>query len=237
MYVMNNFQEGQKYDIQLEVAKFFVQRFTLKDHALIREEKILNANGAMYPLSPLTTVSFVAEQGSLSINKALSFSQKLPKYVYVFQISRDKENSIHRDPYYFQSFDVSDVALQLDEQKFPEGIGYSVNFNSNTWGVNSGEWAIGYRQFQRELNFQNPNSTITPYAWSGSGGYTIFVFSLQRDKAALGCGYLSPRSDLGQLNLLIKWRTPLPEAVKIFCIMEYSRVLHISKEKIPKWIE
>ncbi len=111
---------------------------------------------------------------------------------------------------------------------YPSPQGYVPNFEQN-------DFTRENYIFTRELNFMNKNLCFLDSGWDE--GYCIFPISLTLDRSTNVCEeYTTEPPSGGTLNLHIKWRHALPEAIVVVCIMEFYRVLILDQNRKPVWI-
>ncbi len=111
---------------------------------------------------------------------------------------------------------------------YPSPQGYVPNFEKN-------DFTRENYIFKRELNFMNKNLCFPDSEWDA--GYCIFPISLMPDRSTNACKeYTTEPPSSGTLNLHIKWRHALAEAIVVVCIMEFYRVLVLNQNRKPIWI-
>ena len=216
------------YRIKIEKAELCLQKYRLSPSAQLRQERMLSS-GAVYPMTINKTTSFVLEKGSSQGFRALTIASELPRMCYVFMTTRTSLNSIKESPFDFKQFDVSEMYMVADGTKYPSNLSYNPQFKK-------GHYIRDWRIFQKEMHYANPDLFFNSSDWAASG-YTIFPFNIVPDRS-IGCSeYIStPENKSGNLNLHLKFEKELDEAIVIFVMMEYYRVLRLDSSRKPSWV-
>ena len=213
------------YRIKIMKAKLNLQKYRLHPQALVRQEKML-ASFAKYPMTTNKTSCFMVDSNSTQIVKALTIASELPRMCYVFQVTRSSLNSIKETPFNFQTFNVSNMYLECDGSKYPNGVGYDTH-----WAY---EYVNPHKIMMKELSYSNQDMTFDKMGWIA--GYGVFPFNLVPDRS-VSCDYLSlPVSKSGNLNLHIAYSKPTTVPIAVFVIMEYYNVLTLDSHRKPAWL-
>lgn len=213
------------YDIKIEQAQIYLQKYRLTPSALAHQERILSSGGARYPMMTNHTVSFNAPADTKEISRSIVLAGPLPRMVYVFQVERNAIQNINSSPYRFVHNHVQECFLEIDGRKFPSGRSYTPSYFD-------GNYQKDFRLFQRELNYSNKDMFFSLHGWDS--GYNIYAFNLIPDRS-YGCDYLSlPKNTNGTVTLHITYSTPLTTPNTIFVMMEHHKVLTIDHNRKPR---
>ncbi len=195
-----------------------MQKYRLTTQAQLIQEGLLKKIGLKYPQMVLSTCTIPVEQGATFLTKTVVINGPLPRMCYIIQVSRASYlGSLYEDPLYFQNFNLSELYLEHEGNRYPSLQGYTPNFEIN-------DLARENYIFKRELNFTNKNLCFPDSGWDA--GYCIFPVSLTPDRSTNVCEeYMTEPPNSRILNLHIKWRCELPKAIVVVCIMEFYRVL------------
>ena len=216
------------YSIRIDVARLYIQKYRLSPVAQARQEKILaSPDGARFPMICPNTTSFNLMPGATEVTRPLVYSGRKPSTVYLFMVDRGAANgSIHKDPFNFQPFKLKEAYLEMDGAKLPDGLGYRPVFGKGRF---KREWMLSRKQqnfLPRELCFD----------WSDmdSGGYCILPFSISPDKT-WGCGTMSGEEGVATLSLHLAFHDALADAITVFTLLEYPRILSLDAQRRPSW--
>ncbi len=213
------------FRIKILKAQLFLQKYRLSPQAQIRQERMLS-DTAKYPMIVNKTASFMIERGSTEGFRALTIASELPRMCYVFMVTRESLNSIEHSPYVFGTFNVESMYLEADGEKYPSNLSYDPDFEN-------GRIIKNFMVAKKELFNTNKDPFIDHEAFAGF--YSIFPFNLVPDRS-LDCDYISvPENKAGNLNLHVKFRKELGEAICVFVIMEFYKVLTLDSHRKPLW--
>ncbi len=214
------------YRIKILKAQLFLQKYRLSPQAQLHQERMLSS-GAKYPMIINKTASFMIEKGSTQGFRALTIASELPRMCYVFMVSRDSLNSIQHSPYVFDTFGVRNMYLEADGEKYPSNLSYDPDFAK-------GRTIKNYMVAKKQLFNTNTDPFIDHEAFAGY--YSIFPFNLVPDRS-LGCDYISvPENKAGNLNLHVKFEKELSQAICVFVVMEFYKVLILDSQRKPTWL-
>ena len=222
---MKELMELPKVRIKIVKAQLYLQKYRLSPLAQIRQEQML-ASGAKYPMIVNKTTSFVLERGSTEGFRALTIASELPRMCYVFMVARDRVNALNSSPFLFENFGLNNMYLEADGVKYPNSLAYNPDFSAS-------HYIKDFRIAQKELNFANSDPFINSFAWVAN--YSIYPFNLVPDRS-IGCEYVSvPENKAGNLNLHLAFEKELEQAVCVFVIMEFYKVLNLDSQRKPTW--
>ena len=215
------------FRIKIEKAQLCLQKYRLSSPAMSRQERML-ASSAKYPMIVNKTTSFIIEKNSTQGVRALTIASELPRMAYVFMVSRNALNSVTESPFNFKPFNLSELYLEADGNKYPSSLSYTPKFRE-------GRFIKDWKIFQKELNFENQDLYFNSDGWLATG-YSIFPFNMVPDRS-VNCNYLSiPENKSGNLNLHVKFNSELTEAICVFVVMEYYKVLLLNSARKPSWM-
>ena len=229
-------QEGQQpaqlpqYQIKISKAQLYLQKYRLTPSALAHQERILaSPKGALYPSNVLNTSSFTLGTGVKDHTKTIVHGSKLPRMIYVYMVKRDSLSSMGADPFCFDHNKISSIHLEVDGQKYPNGLAYTPDFPT-------GNYVKDFALFQRELAYGNPDLGFRLNDWEG--GYTIFPFNLVADRSFNCNEYLSvSENPTGTVSLHMHFSEELPHPVTVFVTQEHFKTLALDSKRKPHWFE
>jgi len=223
-FVLLTPDEG-KFHIRLLTARYMVQKYRLTDQALSLQRKMLKSAPIHYPSTVQETKTFYAQKGENSFRRNIILSSVLPRRAFVMQVSRDNfDGELKSNPFSFRNNKTSELYFQIDDQKFPLGIGYKPDFVNN-------RITKDYHMFLREVDFKNENIVISnEHIWRSD--YTIFCAKLTQDHS-YDCKYITPPRT-GTLELKISWQKPLVFNTVIIVILEFYKDL-VFNGKTIRW--
>ena len=111
--------EPISYQVKVDMARLYVQRYRLAPPTLTRMEQILRSGGALYPMIAPKSSSFIVEKNSTEVSRPLIFSGLLPSMVYVMLVGRDTIENLHSTPFRFHHFNYSEIWMESDGPEAP----------------------------------------------------------------------------------------------------------------------
>ena len=209
--------------IEIHKAILYVRRVKVNQALSLGHQIGLLKQNAIYPVTKTQLVTYTVGQGAMSYFKDNVFSTiRLPKFVVVsFVTVRAFNGSYLEDPFNFQHFHASYVALLCDGQSIPYRDTYQPDFDN---GLYAKEYMMAIIHNTQHFNTNlNNGITMTDFA---KDGRTFFTFNLAPDFDMFST---QPPRD-GNLRLDLKFAKPLPSAINVIVYGIFDGEMQLGKE-------
>lgn len=217
---------GTTYKTYLQQCILYARRVKVHPSVLEGHKIGLQKKNAVYPYTKSKTVYYSIAQGTQTFIKENLFSSgKIPKFIIVAFVKQSAfDGDLTSSPFYFDHFDVQNVALYLDGQSVPYKRAYEQNFTKN-----SRQYADTYvRSILQctELFNKNCNNGIDMNDFANEG-YTFFTFNLTPD---FDMNQTQQPND-ANLRLDIRFKKALPNAINLIAYGIFDANLYITKDR------
>ena len=211
------------YRVKLTEAYLKIRKVKVNPSITMAHEIALKKGPAIYPIRRVECKSFIIPAGNPSLVKDNVFSGLVPKtFVFGLVESEAFNGAYKKNPYNFQHFNMSSVALSVNGEAIPFkpiqlSFGANKRFIEAFSTLFSGTGKMYY----------NMGNDISRDEFSN--GNAIFAFDLTADM----CGSSPHFSTVqrGNLTVDIKFSTAPAAAVSIVCYGEFENLIQIDAER------
>ena len=209
------------FKVAILAARMYVRRVDISPSVFTGHQKALAIGPAKYPIKRVVCKYFTIPQFNIATNQENLFSGQMPTKIIVGMVDTEAFNgSYKKNPYNFQHFNVSQVALSVPGFKeplkpltprFPDQniLSYlSLLLGTNKWGRDEG---IGIDR--------------TEYG----RGYTLFAWDLSPDLSEGGDHFQLKRNTSVRLEL--KFRAALARPVNVIVYAEFENMIMIDSDR------
>ena len=199
------------YDLAMSVRK------VVPSESVLREiEKQFNSKPQIFPFTRSLIKNFVLPSGLLDGSLFNIFTgTQLPRSIIVGMVSQTAySGSYKKNPYYFQHYNCCEMSVRVNNISYPT-IPYRPNFPED-------RFQKMYRGLFDNIGIYSSDVglDITPLHFKGN--CFINVFDLTPDRCN---GFHRHRNLQGVMDLNLKFRTPLGEAVKVIIYGVYENII------------
>ena len=219
-FALNAYGAKTDFKIQFEQVILSVARAAVNHSVINGHASGLRKHNAHYPILHTNLVTFTIPKGQSSYVKDHLFPDQTPKVLAIAMIENTAYNgNIKKNPFNFQHFDLSKIALYLGGRSIP-GPPLTPNFDG-------GLYLQSYVQTMRAMNYYNSDDTngITPDEFAN--GYTIYAYDLTGEKD-IGT---SNRQGLtsNNLRLELKFAKDLPSTINVLIWAGFDSYVEITQ--------
>ena len=219
--------EDHNYKISITSAVLYVRRVKVHPSVLMGHSIGLKKQNAIYRYTKSKVVNLGIPQGNSSYIKENIFSKSiLPKFVVIGMVHGNAyDGSVTQDPFKFQPFQVTSVALYRNGQSLPYRRPYITDFYS------AGNKKV-HDAFVRSMicNTQMLNTNLNNGIELNdfkTGGYTLFTFNLTPD---WDMNQVQTPKD-ANLRLEITFSRATTHAINVICYALYDTKLEITEAR------
>jgi hypothetical protein len=213
---------GAEAKVKIIHASMFVRKVKLSPSVFLAHAKTLENGTAKYPIRRTVCKAFAVPQQYLDVSHEKLFSGQLPTRLVIGLVDNRAFNGDRtRNPFNFQHFDVSEIALYLDGQQqhavrplqpdYGHGL-YMRAYNSLFSGTGK--------------NFNDEGLYISREDYAN--GYALYAFDLTAD---LGEDDHFSLLKQGSVRLSLKFASPLPATVSVIAYAEFENVIEIDRDR------
>ena len=215
-----------RYDIRIEEAKLYLQKYKLTSDAADSVKDMLETKGLLYPVINHNLCNFIVQNGENSFRRALPITN-MPRMIYLFFVNRSALHSKHVDPFNFESYGLQEAFIEADGRKFPQNQGYTPD-------IAHGFTRKDYRMMLGEMGHKLPKDTlINQTDWAN--GIFILPFNMTPDRS-VGCDYVSPNKELTTPIIVnLRWNQDLKEPISVMVMTEHYKLLHLNADGKFSW--
>ena len=207
--------------VKIENVALFVRK--VKVHPSIQLDHIrgLERMTAKYPVSRVETKVFSVPKGNMMANQENLFLGQLPKRLVIGMVENKAFNGDKtKNPYNFQHFDVSYLALQVDGKQVPS--------KALTPDFAKGLCTRSYASLFTGTGFMGHDRGNQLSRDEYAQGFTLFAFDLTPNLDDGGHFHLKKQ---GNLRLELHFKTGLPETINVIVYAEFDNVIEVDKAR------
>ena len=208
------------FKIKFSSVILYVARAEVNPSVINGHADGLRRQNAIYPIIHNKLLTFTIAAGHNSYTKDRLFPDEAPKCLMIAMVENDAYNgNIKKNPFHFQHFDLSKIALYRDGNSIP-GRAFSPNFDDE-------KYLRSYLNTIRTLNYYNSDDTngLTPKMFAN--GYTIYAYDLTPEK-----DITAPHNqgNLGKnLRLELTFKDPLTATINVLLFASYDSAVEITE--------
>lgn len=208
--------ENANYKVVLTRARMFVCSVVGDPAMILAHREMLKTTNFRIPINHVSIQAVRIPKDISEHNITNLFQKKLPKRIVIGFVRQSRiDGTFNRNPFVFENFNLETLAVKLSGQTV-FGEVQKLDFENN-------DYLIEYFQTLVALGLDNSNRGIklTPQLWSKL--YNLHAFKLVPGPVD---NYIEhPQS--GPVDISIKFRQPLPEAVDVLIYSETNKLLEI----------
>lgn len=223
--LMSKGAAGTRYTILIEKAILYVTVKKIAPWVREAHESRLLTTNAKYPMRKIKMKFFTRGADRSDLSEPNLLSGQLPQKIIIGMCdTRAFNGDLKRNPFNFQHFNVSEIALTQNGQDIPFKP-LNMNFEN--------ESLVGYYQLMQSLGLWNSNITngIDPYKHYKKG-YTLFGVNFNFVE---GDSFELVRE--GTISLVLRLKEAVNHGITIIVYSEYESVLEIDKDRTIHYSE
>ena len=215
--------DGPDYKVQILEATLFVRRMKISPSIQLAHSRALEKGNAKYPIRRVLCKMMSVPAGNITLSQDHVFLGALPNRIVIACVDNTAfSGNFARNPFNFQHYNVTSVAVHVDGEQIPakplrpvfQGpiINYVRSYHTLFSGTN--------KMFEDQGN----EITRTDYG----NGYTLYAFDLTPD---LTCGGHFNLQKHGDLRLEINFRQALVQTINVIVYAEFENIIEIDKSR------
>jgi len=219
--------DGSKFKVVISKCILYVRRVQVHPSVELGHRTGLIKKNAIYPYTRSKTITYTIPTGSYTYFKENLFSTAvLPKFVVVGMVHADAcAGTLMKDPFVFEHFDVSSIALYRDGQCVPYKREYNLTFDNVKGDLVTDAYVRSILQNTQILN-KNVSPSIDLADFKDTG-YALYTFNL------------TPDFDLTQvqqvrdanLRLDLRFSKALPHPINVIVYGIFDSVIEITGQR------
>jgi len=203
-------------------ASLFVRKVKLSPSVFLAQAKALENATAKYPIKRTVCKAFAIPQNYRDITYEKLVSGQLPTRLVVGLVNNASFNGRRdRNPFYFQHYNLSEIAVYLDGQQQHSLKPIQPNFEL-------GQFVRAYNTLFSGTGKLNRDEGIQISRDEYDKGYTLYAFDLTADLAEDDHFSLVKQ---GNLRLALKFANPLPHTVTVITYAEFDNVIELDRDR------
>ena len=210
----------KRYKVIFDEVLFKVCMIKVSPGVILGQAKALETRNALYPYTRVETKAYSIAKGTHAINLDNLFQMSRPSRLVFGLVSAEAFNGNYKkNPFRFQHFDVTDVAVVVNGETVP-GRPLKVNFDeAKERDYMSGYLALFEGTGRSGTDFGNG---ITPKEYAA--GHTLFVYNLDPEFKRGKYLNLVKRANV---RLEMRFAKPLPETVNVVVYAEHPSLFEV----------
>jgi len=203
-------------------ASLFVRKVKLMPSVFLAHAKTLERGTAKYPIRRVMCKSFAIPQNYLDVNHEKLFSGQLPTRVVIGLVSNRAFNGhTESNPFNFQHFNLSEIALYLDGQQQHAIRPIQPDYEHGQYIRAYDSLFVGTGKLSRD---EGLFITREDYA----NGYALYAFDLSAD---LGEDDHFSLVRQGNVRLAMKFAAALNTTVSVIAYAEFENVIEVDRDR------
>ena len=214
----------KKYKLELLDAIFKVCMVRVSPGIILGHAHALETRNALYPFTGCEIKTYSIAKDNSSVNLDNVFQYTCPsKLVFGFVSAAAFNGDFTMNPFNFQNFDVSDVAVVVNGETVP-GRPLKLDFA----GTKGREYITSYLNMFEATGRMGTDfgNAITPAEFAK--GNTLFVVNLDPQTKRGKYFNLVKRANV---RIELRFKTPLPETVNIIVYAEHQALIEVDKTR------
>jgi len=208
--------------VKIISAVMLVRKVKLSPSVFLAHAKALERSNAKYPIRRVVCKTFTVPAGFLDVSHEKLFSGQLPTRMVVGLVRNDAFNgTLARNPFNFQHFGLSEIAVYVDGQQQQCVRPLHPNFAGEQY-ISS---YLGLFSGTGKLNKDDGNNIERS---DFAKGYALYAFDLSPDLAEDDHFNLSRQ---GGVRLVLKFSTALAATVTVVAYAEFENVIEIDRNR------
>ena len=222
-YIMSAAAENKKYKVILEDAVFKVCMVRVSPGVILGHANALETRNALYNYTRCETKSYSIPKGTQSFNLDNVFQLSRPSRLVFGLVSSDAFNgSYTKNPFRFQHYNVTDVAVVVNGETVP-GRPLKLNFDGTGRDSISGYLQLFEGTGRSGADFGNG---LSPADFAD--GYTLFVYNLEPN---LKRGKYLNLVRRANVRIELRFSVALPETINVVVYAEHPAIFEIDQPR------
>jgi len=221
-FTMCNMNEDE-YTVEIVDIYLKICKMEVSDAIILAHSEALKESNAVYPFTRCETKAFTYSKGLSNITIDDLFHGRQPSRIVFGMVSAEAFNgNAKKNPFNFQHYNVSDIALTVDGISVP---GKALQLGG--WG---GDNADGRQYIDAYLNLSEVSGTMGQNAGNAitveqfAQGYSLFAFNLEPQ---LKSGNYMNLVTQGNVRLEIRFKRALPETMVAVIYSERNSIFEV----------
>ena len=211
------------YKVQILEATLFVRRMKISPSIQLAHSRALEKGNAKYPIRRVLCKMMSVPAGNITLTQDHVFLGSLPNRIVIACVDNTAfSGSFARNPFNFQHYDVTSIAVHVDGEQIPTKPlrptfqGPSLNYIRAYHTLFSGT--------NKMFEDQGNEISRTDYGQ----GYTLYAFDLTPDLTCAGHFNLQKQ---GNLRLEVNFRQPLAQTINVIIYAEFENIIEIDRSR------
>lgn len=213
---------GAACKAQIVHASLFVRKVKLMPSVFLAHAKTLERGTAKYPIRRVVCKSFTVPQNYLDVSHEKLFSGQLPTRIVIGLVSNRAFNGhLESNPFNFQHFGLSEIALYLDGQQQHAVRPIQPNYAD-------GQYIRAYDSLFAGTGRQCRDEGLYISREDYSGGYALYAFDLTAD---LGEDDHFSLLRQGSVRVVLKFAAALAATISVIAYAEFENVIEVDRDR------
>lgn len=211
--------------VEFSDATLYVHRSKVTRPVVEAQNKGLEITNAKYPVRESFVVPTTISAGKQDFIIENVHSGYLPQRAFVAFVDHSAFNGSYvLNPFYYEHFNLSYLAFNLNGIQYPEKA-FTPNYDKSLY-------MREYLSLFEATNQDNIDTCITSNRENYVRGNNIYAVNFTPDLSSGCCstGYVNPRKN-GTLRLHLGFRRPLPKAITVLVYLEFDSIIEINRER------
>ena len=211
------------YKVKLIDAYLKLRKVKVNASVSLAHEVALKKSPAIYPIRRVECKSFIIPSGNPSQRKDNIFNGLVPRsFVFGLVDSAAFNGAYTKNPYNFQHFNVSSIAISVNGEEIPFKP-LQLSFGANPRFIE----AFCTQFSGTGKMYYNTGNDISREEFPK--GYAVYAFDLSADMCGSSTHFNTVQK--GSLAVDIKFSNPLAAAVSLVCYGEFENIIQIDAER------
>jgi len=203
-------------------ASMFVRKVKLMPSVFLAHAKTLERGTAKYPIRRVVCKSFAVPQNYLDVSHEKLFSGQLPTRIVIGLVSNRAFNGhLESNPFNFQHFNLSEIALYLDGQQQHAVRPIQPNYGD-------GQYIRAYDSLFAGTGKLYKDEGLFLGREDYDKGYALYAFDLTAD---LGEDDHFSLVRQGSVRLALKFSTALDTTVTVVAYAEFENIIEVDRDR------
>ena len=203
-------------------ASMFVRKVKLMPSVFLAHAKTLERGTAKYPIRRVVCKSFTIPQNYRDVSHEKLFSGQLPTRIVIGLVTNQAFNGhLERNPFNFQHFSLSEIALYLDGQQQHAVRPIQPNYAD-------GQYIRAYDSLFAGTGKLYKDDGLFIQREDYPNGYALYAFDLTAD---LGEDDHFSLVRQGSVRLALKFAVALADTVTVIAYAEFANVIEVDRDR------
>ena len=211
----------QAFKVKITSAAMIIRKVKVSPSVYLAHAKTLESGMAKYPIRHVICKAFTVPTGHLDASQEKLFSGQIPSRLVIgFVDNRAFNGDVARNPFNFQHFSLSELAVYLDGQQ--HGIKpLSLDFANR-------HYVTSFMSLFNGTGKQNRDEGNDIDRLDFANGYALYAFDLSPDLSENDHFNLTRQ---GTVRLDMKFAAALPHTVSVVAYAEFENIIEIDRNR------